>query len=176
MIRVAVLIVCAALGLATEAAELKPYVPKQETVDGNELAFVYISATNCGFCRAPGIKAAVLQAKSILAARAAAERRPFSATGVALDYDIEAGLAFLKDVGPFDEVILGRDWNNSAVLDLLSNGGEDVVLGIPQVVVYERMISRRGYTMSTGRPHVLARIPGTGIPLWVKAGATLEGD
>lgn len=94
---------------------------------------------------------------------------------MALDYELEEGLAFLKDVGPFDQVILGRDFNNSAVLDFLSNGGDDVVLGIPQVVVYERTIVRRGYTMTSGRPHILARIPGIGIPLWVKAGAKLEG-
>lgn len=73
MNRKIILIVFVALGLTANGADYKPYIPKQEAVDGNELALVYISSTNCGFCRAPGIEPAVLEAKSILAARSAAD-------------------------------------------------------------------------------------------------------
>jgi len=160
---------------AAATAGATPYRPKQELVNGNELAFVYIGATNCGFCRDPAVKAAVMQAKSILAARAESEHRPFSATGVALDFDVDKGLEYLATLGAFDQVIVGRSWFNAAVLELLTDGSDDAILAVPQIIVYERSLQLEKTSVSAAPPRILARIPGTGIPLWVEAGVQLSG-
>lgn len=168
------LLVAAWLAVAPASADPKPYQPRHELIDGNELVFVYIGGTNCGFCNDPTIKAAVIKARSMLAERADAAHRPFSATGVALDYDLKEGLAYLKPLGPFDQVMLGRDWFNSAVLDLMASGGDDAIIGVPQIIVYERTIEHRTGKYTVAPPRILARIPGTAIPLWVQGGAQLS--
>jgi hypothetical protein len=144
------------------------------SVEGKELVFVYFGSTGCGPCKAPGMKQAVLKAKEIVAKRAADERLPFSTTGVALDPDIYKGLDFLKSVGPFDQIIVGRDWENSAVLELMASGGSESIIGIPQIIIYERTIEHRGQQIVASKPRILERIPGTGIPLWVQYGAQVR--
>jgi hypothetical protein len=167
-----VFVAVATLSFASVAAEdPPPYQPKAEMVDGNELTFVYFGGNGCAPCVAPGMKEAVIKARAMIAQLAAKEHRPFSATGVALDSDIAKGVAFLDTVGPWDQIVVGREWFNSAVLDLMATGPLEPMVGIPQIIIYERRIEHRGHELIASNPRILARIPGTAIPLWVNAGA-----
>jgi thiol-disulfide isomerase/thioredoxin len=176
-IRTTVLASTAALAVVfgcIAADESPPSDAPQELVDGNELVLVYFGATNCGPCREPSVKAAVMKAKSVFAERAAAQHRPYATIGVALDTDVEKGIKYLKSVGPFDEVSVGRSFDNSAVLALMISDDEDAMMGIPQLIIYERTIEHRSRTIVASAPKILVRVPGTGIPVWVNAGAKLE--
>jgi hypothetical protein len=170
---------CTALSLAlillfTAAGSAEDtYQPSGEAVEGNELAFVYIGATACGPCKLPAVKDAVRRAKVHFARLAAEQKRPFSATGVAIDTSIDEGLLFLKDVGPFDQVVVGHSWFNLAVADLVGSD-PDGVLGIPQIIIFERDQKFVAHRLVTSAPRVLARVPGNAIPTWVDAGAPLK--
>jgi hypothetical protein len=144
------------------------------SVDGKELAFVYFGGSGCGPCKAPGMKEAVIKAKGMIAKLAADHHLAFSTTGVAVDASIERGLDFLKNVGPFDQIVVGREWENSAVLELMAAGGSESIIGIPQIIIYERTIEHRGQQIVASKPTILERIPGTGIPLWVQYGAQVR--
>ncbi|HEX4824366.1 MAG TPA: hypothetical protein VFV19_08640 [Candidatus Polarisedimenticolaceae bacterium] len=155
------------------ASEPKPYRAAPEPKEGNEIVFVFVGGTGCAFCNDADVKAAVVKAKNIVAERADALKRPFAAIGVAIDSDFAKGLDYLKPLGPFDEVKLGRGFFNSAVLDLMASG-DDALVGIPQVLVYERTVTTKGPKYDVTPPKVIARIPGTGIPLWVQYGAKID--
>ena len=165
------------LGLILQATAVggaeEGYKPSGEAVEGNELAFVYIGGTACAPCKLPEVKDAVRRAKVHFARLAAEQKRPFSATGGAIDPSIDDGLRFLEDVGPFDQVVVGHSWFNLAVADLIG-ADPDGVLGIPQIIVFERDQKFVGQHLVVSAPRILAGVPGTAIPKWVDAGAPLK--
>ena len=165
----ALITAAATVALGAEASR-----PEHDIADGNQLELIYFGGSHCGPCKSPRMREAVLKAKAIFAERAAAQHRPYSTTGVALDLSPEAGIEYLKEVGPFDQVISGRSWFNQAVLDWIVPY-PDAIAGIPQIVIVERRMTldKEGKARFE-RPKVLARIPGTGIPLWVDAGAQTD--
>ena len=57
--------------------------------------------------------------------------------GAALDLTPEKGIAFLAPFGPFDEIVAGGSWLNTASLDFMVRGlaGQ---LSTPQLILVER--------------------------------------
>jgi hypothetical protein len=143
-------------------------------VETTELVLAYFGGANCGPCKTPGMKEAVHEAQRIFAARAKESGRHFATMGVAVDSDIKRGLEFLDETGPFDEIIVGKDFTNLAALELMSGNDPGIFVAIPQIVIYERTIGLGTNKLTATRPKIIGRFPGTGIPVWVKAGARTE--
>ena len=179
MIRLCAFAFAVTLALPVNAQE---YTPAYDDPDyygvqgGTEIVMVYVGATSCGPCHAPEVKAALEAAKVALAERAEREGKTFVAVGVATDYIVEEGVEFLASSGRFDEIIVGRNWLNSASLAHLwrSEGVEDRVVGLPGVVVFEQDVAF-GEIVEASEPRYLVELTGASdIPAWAEAGAPLE--
>lgn len=158
------------------------YVPAYERDDahnigsGPEVVLVYFGASWCAPCHTDGLKTDLEQAKTLIAERAEAEGKAFAVIGVALDYDIEAGLDFLLESGGFDEVAIGRNWFNAASLAHLwrDEGAGERGMGLPALVVFEREMTM-AEAISAGAPTYRAEAVGVyDIAAWVEAGAPLD--
>lgn len=159
---------CAAASEFTDAAKPPPVNEEKE------LVIAYFGGTNCAPCNAPGMKDAVRKAQTIFADRANASGKRFARLGVAVDTDLSKGVAFLDGIGGWDEIVVGRGFDNLASVDLLSGRAADQFLAIPQIVIYERTIRYEGAHLTATPPKVLGRFPGTGIKAWVDAGAKTD--
>jgi thiol-disulfide isomerase/thioredoxin len=173
-------LVALALSLALPVAA-QTYRPAFETQAnpigrGAETVLVYFGASDCAPCHAPPFKAALERAKVMLAERAAAEGRAFAAVGVAMDWDVARGFAFLQEAGAFDEVVIGRNWENAAALTHLwrPDGIETRAVAMPSVLVFERTVMA-GDVITASPP--VYRFEAAGAPAvmaWIEAGAPLD--
>lgn len=172
-----------ALSLAAPVAA-QDYVPAHERDgaqnigSGPEMVLVYFGASWCAPCHTAGLKSDLGRAKVLLAERAAEEGKAFAVMGVALDYDLEAGLGLLRESGGFDEVAVGRNWFNAASLAHLwrPEGAGERGMGLPAVVVFEREMTM-AETISASAPTYRAEAVGVyDIAAWVEAGAPLDGE
>lgn len=116
------------------------YVSTFEQGEGTDLVMVYIMSQDCGPCHTPGMKAGIERAKVLLQARAEAEGKRFSAVGVVKNYDWEEGIAFLSESGYFDEVIAGRSWFNTGVVEHC-HAQADCSPSMPMIRVFEREVT-----------------------------------
>jgi hypothetical protein len=124
-----------------------------------ELVLVYIGARSCGFCNDPEFKVVLSRFKLAIAGLAQVERRKLRTIGVSNDWDVEVGLQFLRDCGPWDEVVVGNNWYNSAIIEHVWNL-PDVDGSIPQVVVFERAFILTGTRWIPGVKRYLIRLIG----------------
>ncbi|WP_412063126.1 hypothetical protein [Rubrivirga sp. IMCC45206] len=173
-------------GSATE-----PYISTFEQGPGTDLVMVLFTNQDCGWSRTPAVQRSVHEAKALLQARAEAEGKRFSAVAVIKNYDWEEGIEFLSAFGHFDEVLAGRSWFNTGIVEHCFNqaGCEPAT---PMILVFERDVTTidhpsgpegrilyvfgpREYlvTVSDGRP---VEESSTGIAAWVAAGVPLEED
>lgn len=111
------------------------YAPGDSSVLGPQLWFVYLGNSTCGWSNNENLPAAVKQTKQRLAAYADSSGATFKAVAVALDYNIEAGLAHISKFGRFDEVSVGDHLTNVFATDYFSSMG--LVFATPQIAVYE---------------------------------------
>jgi len=96
--------------------------------------------------------------------------------GVAIDWDIDAGLQALRRLGRFDEIAVGRNWLNSTALRLLAPtaGGTPT---IPQVIVVSRHVSQNSGQIETTEDDVVLRLVGPeAIVAWERDGASLSWE
>ena len=178
-------LICSLVVLAL--ATLAPSASAQETVsdsswyqpgyemsgEGTELVAVYFGGSTCGWCYTDEAREAVRAAVLALQDRARAEGKAFAYVGVANDWDIEVGLDFLKASGPFDEIIVGRNWyNHAAAPHLFMN--PDAIPALPTVVVYEQDVTSgdRGLVFS-GERYLAAVSGGPALAEWAADGAPL---
>ena len=163
-------------------ATAQDYVPAYERDStyypdgGRDIVLVYFGASWCYPCQDPAVKTALEEAKVMLAERAEQQGSTFVAIGVALDQDLERGLAFLDEAGRFDEISIGRHYLNSLSLahEWRAERREDATPGAPSIYVYERQVMMED-GISSGAPTYLAEL--IGIPEivgWVEEGAPLE--
>ena len=176
MVRQLVLSALIALPLSASA---QTYVPAHERDQGletgTELVMVYIGASHCGPCVQPAYKAALERAKGMLSEQAGAEGKGFAVIGVAIDYGAEDGYQFLRDSGGFDELVIGRNWFNSAALAHLwrPEGLSERTVGLPSILVFERDM-QMGAQIGASEPRYLKHlVGGHALPEWVAAGAPL---
>ncbi len=171
-----------ALGLTLSLpATAQEYVPAYERgsdiESGPEVVLVYFGASTCAPCHLDGFKSALERAKVLLAERAERDGKAFAVVGVAVDHSVEDGLAFLAESGRLDELVVGRNWFNSAVLAHVwrPEGLEDRIPGLPGVIVFEREMSMGEAGIAAGETEYLVELVGAeAIPEWVEAGAPSE--
>src|SRR5690606_33057748 len=79
--------------------------------------------------------------------------------GVALDWDINAGLRFLQSAGRFDEISVGRNWLNSHAVSHIWRDlpGPPV---IPQIVVVDRTVRVDNDFITISIDSVVSRVVG----------------
>jgi hypothetical protein len=167
------LAVLTTVGMNLLAARLQAqgYQPSYANPHGTELVAVYISFTHCVGNTASGLHEALDSLKVILAARARAAGREFRMVGVALDWEPDSGLAYLRGFGAFDELDVGRNWYNLGAERWIWSDSS-ATTNVPQVVVYEQTITPAGRHVTFSTPHVVKRVfGGTKIVEWVRAGA-----
>lgn len=139
-----------------------------------ELVSVYVGATFCGPCQTPEMKQAIRTVQLRLAEQVTGTARRYAAVGVSLDEAVDEGVTFLRGTASFDEIVVGRNWANSAVIDLIW-AEPDGQPQLPQLIVFERKI-REGYSrMEIGPKRIIRRLVGAEeIPRWAVEGAPLE--
>jgi hypothetical protein len=167
-VALSILLVSTALG-----AQAPDYAPSHRLTDGLELVAIYIGSTDCGPCQLPEVKNAVRAMKSLLAAQAKQRGIALTAIGVAQDWDVKQGAAFLEPLGAFDQVVIGGNWTNIAVEQFVLRDSV-AEMAMPQIVLVERTV-QLGTRVSVSAPRVLRRISGAkDIPAWVAAGAPIS--
>ena len=111
--------------------------------------------------------------KTLLKRNAKAAGYAFSVTGAALEWTIKEGVEFLEEVGPFDEIIVGKAFSNLAAVDYMWADTASYA-AMPQIVLIEREVhtlaGRRVYSPNV----IMARYVGAKtVSDWVDAGAPL---
>ena len=105
----------------------------------------------------------------------ASTNRGFLTRAVSIEPSVEDGIRHLSRLGQFDEMSVGGNWTNSAVVRYLGvNNGKVSDSPIPQLIVLERDIQMGGGTLQVGPERELARFIGLDqIKGWVTSGAPL---
>ncbi|MGB3543436.1 hypothetical protein, partial [Rubrivirga sp.] len=100
----------------------------------------------------------------------------FAAVGVALDWDITEGFTFLQGAGAFDEVAIGRNWENAAALTHLWRPGglENRQIAIPSIIVFEREILKDSGISASEPVYMFEAAGAPALAEWVAAGLPLE--
>ena len=110
---------------------------------------VLISSTWCIGGRDPRFVPALRAALRLLSEQARRDSTSFTATGVALDWEPDSAVMYLRKLADFDQWIVGQNWGNDAVVRLIWSDST-VIPAIPQLVVLERETGERPRT--DGRP------------------------
>jgi len=132
----------------------------------DEIIAVFIGGSFCGATSMPGLREAVETLNRELASRAVAQGKTFVSVGVALDWSIQEGSSFLRDFGSFNEIVVGRNWLNSAVIQYIWRGIPGNA-SLPQMVLLERHVNVREASITVGEERLLARKVGvTEIVEW----------
>lgn len=120
---------------------------------------VFFGASACGACTMTGVRESVQGA--IDSVREYARRRgaQFGAIGVSTDWSIEDGYAYLQKIERFDEIVVGRNWVNTAVVRYVWTDfpGKPA---LPQLLIYERGITIQDSSILVSKERVLARVVG----------------
>ena len=124
-------------------------------------------------CRAGAIPGLTNQTKRLIdSLRHAAVGRGhvFATVGVSMDGPIDKGEAWLEDFGDFDEITVGRNWLNSAVVQRVWDD-PDPKPSIPQLLLVQHRIVKSLRTLTVGPDSLLRRWVGAGelAPAAVKA-------
>src|SRR5688572_20570373 len=99
-----------------------------------EAIMVYVGAEGTDGSMAP----VVANMRTAVERQAIARGFRFVAHGVSIEPTVQGGMRHLARLGTFDEVSVGGNWGNSAVVRYLSGDSRDSLQRIPQVVLVER--------------------------------------
>lgn len=142
-------------------------------ISGQETILVFVGASFCAGSTAPDIPAAVSRIIQHHAARAVEQGYQFASIGVAIDWSVDDGLPFIRSVARFDEVVVGRNWLNSAVARYI---WRDIPgdASLPQILILQRHIRVQSHSIDLGDETLLARKVGADeIRDWAARGAPL---
>jgi len=174
-----VALACFVLAFAWGGRKVTQPVRHRAAVDGataNERVLIYFGASTCRPSRDPALAADVRAIRRALRESATRDSRRLVAIGVAVDNDVQAGLAHLSSVDAFDEVLSGHGWANEGVLKYIAGdlGGPAAT---PQIVVVDRHITNEGDSGELGSDHEAVRVRKVGlvaIRRWRADGARID--
>lgn len=180
----AVIVVAAGAGLAIllgshvrhYGAPAATITTKRAPPNADEVLMVVLVSSACDWSKAPGFADSLRQLSDALRLDAAKQGLEFSTLGVALDYDVRAGLTLLTRIGTFDEVTAGHSWLNSGAIDYVWRdlAGEP---GLPQVVLVRRTVLRGAKAIAVGPDRLLRRAIGAqAIVQWIHRAPSLAID
>jgi hypothetical protein len=140
---------------------------------GDEILLVFIGGSFCNGTKQPGLKEAVAQLNSDLRERVRAQGKTFVSVGVAMDWSVAEGVDFLLSFGQFDELVVGRNWLNSAVVRYVWRDTPGSA-ALPQLVVVTRHVNVGGSIIDVGSERLLTRKLGADeIIAWARQGGML---
>ena len=100
----------------------------------------------------------VKSAKAAVREQVLGQGRLFTTVGVSDHWSVNEGIAILEAFGPFDEIVVGRNWFNSGVKRFITDlEGHPAV---PQIVVLVEEIRVDTLPWQYGPPRVITRILG----------------
>jgi hypothetical protein len=91
---------------------------------------------------------------------AAARGHLFSTIGVSTDSP-PRGIDWLKRFGDFDEVVVGRNWMNTAIVQYVWSDRADMA-GMPQILLVEHRVQSTPRSIVVGQDRVVRRWYGAG--------------
>lgn len=133
---------------------------------GDEVLFVFIGGSFCAGSKYVGLRESVGRLERALRVQAETSGKLFTTIGVALDDSTELGAHFLHEFGEFDEIVVGHNWLNSAVVKYV---WRDIPgdAALPQVLLLERHLDHQSDAITVGPERLLARTLGADrIMLW----------
>ena len=140
----------------------------------SELVLVYLGGPSCGFCRDPEYQKLLIRFKDVVGRLAAERHVRLRTIGVSDDWDVDAGIDFLRGMGPWDEIVAGNSLYNSAVIEhIWSHDG--VTAGFPQVVVFERRYKLAAKKLEILSKRYIVRLLGKSeLERWLESAPPLD--
>lgn len=152
----------------------RPVPPPVDTElrSGSHLTLVVVAPTGDPDA---GYAAMIDSARNSMRRFARASGYQYSTIGVSDDWSIERGLKKLQTMGPFDEIIVGRNWLNTGIESFVTDLGG--VPGVPQLFLGVREISTDTIPFEYGAFRELLRLVGrSALMQWVEAGCPINAD
>ena len=95
--------------------------------------------------------------------------------GISQDERPERGIEYLKGLGQFDEIAVGRGWRNGSILKYIYTDYPGLA-ATPQFLVLARTVVQEGGQWGIENERVLTRRIGvSAISTWIAGGAQLGG-
>jgi hypothetical protein len=135
---------------------------------------VVIGSSQCGFSTWPVYMALVNPMLRSLQSQARAHGLQFAAIGVGVDEPADSGIAYLRRLAAFDEVVAGRGWYSTGLQHYVWPD-TSVVPITPMLVLYTRQ-----FTDGASGPRVNVRQPlrvlrgANDIAAFARSGATID--
>lgn len=117
---------------------------------------IFFGTELCSSCRIPGVSDRVRAIVDSLRGIAVARKIKFVSLGIALDGSPVDGLGWLTKFGQFDEVAIGGNWLNTAVLHYVWSDPATTP-GVPQVLLLRQMITTSSSGIAVASDTVLHR-------------------
>jgi hypothetical protein len=122
---------------------------------GRQLTFVLIAPTgepDSAFV------SAVKRGRDVMLSYAVSHDYYFSTIGISDDWSVARGLALLERFGPFDEVVVGRNWFNLGIDKYISD--LHALPGVPQLVITTQYVNADTLPFIKGHLEVPLRLLG----------------
>ncbi len=165
----AVSALCAAASVSQGRAQVRAAPPHRLR---HEIIAVYVGSERTD--AQSGMIDAVRDLRGALVRQSATTGRSVIMRGVSLAPTVSLGMRHLSLFSGFDEVSVGGNWTNSAVLRYLGNdigGGRG---SVPQLIILERDVEETMTTLHVSPEREIARFNGVDeIGDWVHRGAPL---
>lgn len=143
-----------------------------DTVRTTDLLVAFVASSNCAGSSRSDLPPALDEMRTILQNRAHGRGHRFSAIGVSVDWDVDAGVEFLMKLGAWDEILVGRQWLGMGATTFVwrDKPGD---ASLPQVILFQRSIRVGKTRIEVGQDSVLKRVVGVdSIISWVRQRAT----
>lgn len=140
---------------------------------GDQVVVVFIGATFCHGADAPEFAKSVEKMKQLVRQQADSAGEASTVIGVALDWQPDDGIKWLRRFGSFDEVAAGGNWLNAGAIKYIFRDlpGEP---GIPQVAIIRRHVEVGTRQIAISPEHLVSRKIGADeIMKWVDDGARI---
>lgn len=93
---------------------------QRRIASGDEVLIIFIGASFCRAVDVAGFPESLSRLKDEVRRQGDAANMRIGIIGVALDWGVPSGLAWLRRFGEFDEVLVGRNWLNTGAVDYMS--------------------------------------------------------
>jgi thiol-disulfide isomerase/thioredoxin len=125
----------------------------------------YFGATSCGFCNVPENIEKIKKIKTEFSKKYKDSNIKF--VMVCMDENIEEGLKFIKKYGYWDEISIGKFYNNELALNYLN---KTEIPGVPHVLVYKDILIKKekvSVPIIKERKLLVDLVGGTQIGNWI---------
>jgi len=149
------------------------YRPSNSNPEGREVVAILISSSTCIANQHAGFKPAVREMMRRLGVQRDSAKLHLSITGVSTDWSARVGASYFEELGEFDELVVGRNWFNSAITRHVwqAEGARPV---IPQLILLERTVTQGERGPRIAGERVIGRFwGGDEIMAWAARGAPL---